>query len=125
MTRKLRAMTGKRVLLVGSLVAALAVPAGVAVAATTPTPTPSPSPSSPGYGPGGGPGGLGAGGHARMMGGGQYGDPDNCPFYNSTEAQQWRAQRDQRQQLTPTERQKLAQQHREQMQKLMSATATS
>jgi hypothetical protein len=112
-------MKGKRTLVIGGLVAALAVPAGVAFAATS---TPSPSPgagagtNAPGYGPGGG--------HGRMMGGG-YGDPDDCPFYNSTEAQQWRAQRDQRQQLTPAERQKLVQQHREQMQKLMSGAATS
>ncbi len=110
-------MNAKRALVVGGLVAALAVPAGVAVAATTPSPNPSPGTTSPGYGPGAG--------HGRMMGGGGYGDPEDCPFYNSTEAQQWRAQRDQRQQLSPTERQKLIQQHREQMQKLMSGAATS
>lgn len=110
-------MKGKRALVIGGLVAALAVPAGVAVAATaTPSPSPGAGTNSPGYGPGAG--------HGRTMGGG-YGDPQDCPFYNSTEAQQWRAQREQRQQLTPAERQKLMQQHREQMQKLMSGAATS
>ena len=44
-------------------------------------------------------------GYGRMMEGG-YADPEDCPYYNSTEAQQWRAQREQRQQLTPAERQK-------------------
>jgi hypothetical protein len=88
----------------------------VAVAAVDPSPGPrSPSPTAPGYGPGGGAG--------RMMGG--SGNAEDCPFYDSPEAQQWRAQREQRQQLSPTERQKLVQQHREQMQKLMSGTAAS
>ncbi len=109
-------MNGKRALVIGGLVAALAVPAGVAVAATTtPSPGAGTGTSSPGHGPGGG--------YGRMMGGG-YGDPEDCPFYNSAEAQQWRAQRDQRQQLTPAERQKLVQQHRAEMQRLMSGAAT-
>src|SRR5512146_2510661 len=89
-TRKARRMKGKRTLVVGGLVAALAIPTGVAVAATT---TPSPSSSTvpnPGYGKGMRDG--------RMMGGG-YGDPEDCPFHNSTEAQQWRSQHEQRQQL--------------------------
>ena len=115
-------MNGKRALVVGGLVAALAVPAGIAVAATTtPSPNGSAGTNSSGYGPGGG--------NGRMMGGGGgaggYGDPEDCPFYDSSEAQQWRAQREQRQQLTPAERQNLIQQHREQMQELMSGAATS
>ncbi len=109
-------MIGKRTLVVGGLVAALTVPAGVAVAATaTPSPSPSTGTNGPGYGPGPG--------YGRMAGG-SYGDPQDCPYYNSTEAQQWRAQREQRQQLTPAERQKLIQQHREQMRKLMGGPAT-
>ena len=63
-------------------------------------------------------------GYGRMMEGG-YADPEDCPYYNSTEAQQWRAQREQRQQLTPAERQTLIQQHREQMRQLMSGSSTS
>ena len=108
-------MWGKRALVIGGVMAALALPTGVAVAATTPSPSPS-----------AGTNGTGSGtrpGYGRMMGGG-YGDPEDCPFYDSAEAQQWRAQREQRQQLSPAERQKLVQQHREQMQKLMSGTGT-
>lgn len=47
-----------------------------------------------------------------MMGGS---GPRDCPYYNSPEMQQWRAQRDQRQKLPPAERQKLMQHHRERM----------
>ncbi|MGN6244374.1 MAG: hypothetical protein ACTHQ3_11970 [Motilibacteraceae bacterium] len=105
-----RRITGRRALVAGGRLVALAVPGGIAAAATatpTPTPTPAPSTSAPGYGPGAG----------RMMGG--YGDPEDCPFHDSTQAQQWRAQRDDRAQLSPAERQKLVQQHREQMRDLM------
>jgi hypothetical protein len=110
-------MAARRALVIGGLVAALAVPAGVAVAAVDPSPGPrTPSPTAPGYG-------YGPGGGAGRMGG--IGNPEDCPFYDSPEAQQWRSQREQRQQLSPAERQKLVQQHREQMQKLMSGTATS
>ena len=108
-------MKGKPALLIGGLVAALAIPTGVAVAATT---TPSPSPSTgtnPGYGPGMR--------YGRMMDGG-YGDPQDCPFSDSTEAQQWRSQRQQRRTLEPAQRQKLMQQHREQMRNLRSRGAT-
>ena len=106
-------MIARKAMLIGGLVAALAVPAGIAVAATTPAPTPSTGTYGPGYGPGPGP----------MMGG--RGDPEDCPFYDSAEAQQWRAQREQRQQLTPTERQRLMDQHRQKMQELMSHAASS
>ncbi|HEY5031164.1 MAG TPA: hypothetical protein VIJ54_01730 [Actinomycetes bacterium] len=101
-------MMVKRALLVGGLVAALAVPAGVAVAATA---TPGPSgpattqPNGPGPGPGQRPG--------QMMGG--HGDPEDCPNYNSPQMQQWRDQRAERQNLSPAQRQQLMQQHREQM----------
>ena len=68
--RMITVMT-KRLLVVGGVLAALAVPAGVAVAATT---APSPSPKAPAttqpYGPGSG----------RMMVG--TGDPQDCPYYN-------------------------------------------
>lgn len=118
-------MKGKRALMVGAAVVALAVPTGVAVAATTPTPTPTAptAPAAPGGGQGYGFGHGPMGGNGWMTGG--SGDPTDCPFYDSTEAQQWRDQRDERQQLTPEERQQLAEQHREQMQKLMSGTTAS
>ncbi len=80
-------MIAKRALVMGGLVAALAVPAGVAVAAAATSPpapaTTQPSQSGPGYGPGPG---LGYG---WMMGG--SGDPRGCPYYNSPEMQQHRA----------------------------------
>jgi hypothetical protein len=118
-------MLGTRTLVIGGLAIALVVPAGVAVAAAA-TPSPTPSTSGPSYGPGGagGPGGW----HGRMMGGagmGAYGDPDDCPFYDSAQAQQWRADREQRQQLPLAERQKLAQEHRAQMQQLRTGAAGS
>lgn len=98
----------RRALVAGGLLVALAVPGGIAAAATaTPTPSPTSSTGAPGYGPGAG----------RMMGG--YGDPEDCPLHDSAQAQQWRAQREERAQLSPAERQKLAQQHREQMRDLM------
>ena len=103
-------MMVKRALLVlvGGLVAALAVPAGVAVAATA---TPSPGPSSPATTPPNAPGpGHGPG---QMMDG--HGDPEDCPNYNSPPMQQWRNQRAERQNLSPAQRQQLMQQHREQM----------
>ena len=113
----------KRTLVVGGLVAALAVPTGVALAASDSTPTPGPTSTAPGPGPGAG--------YGRMMGGGgpgahgAYGDPEDCPFYDSAEAQAWRDQREARQQLDPAERQKLVQQHREQMWNQMQGTSTT
>ena len=98
-------MVTKRVLVVGGLAVVLAVPAGAAVAAAA-----SPSPAAPGAGPGG---------SGRMLGGG---DPADCPYHNSVEAQQWRAQRADRQKLPAAERQKLAQQHRQQMWAQMTGT---
>lgn len=109
-------MKAKRALVIGGLVAALAIPAGAAgaaFAASTPSPSPSPSSGVPGGGPGSG--------YGRMMGGAGYGDPDDCPFHDSPQAQQWRADREQRQQMPPAERQNLIQQHREQMEQLMGA----
>jgi hypothetical protein len=111
-------MMVKKALLVGGLVAALAVPAGVAVAATA---TPSPGPSSPATtqpnapGPGQRPG--------QMMGG--HGDPEDCPNYNSPQMQQWRDQRAERQNLSPAQRQQLMQQHREQMSAQPTGATTS
>jgi Spy/CpxP family protein refolding chaperone len=96
--------TKKRVLIVGGLAVVLAVPAGVAVAAAA-----SPTPAAAGAGPGSG----------RMLGGG---DPADCPYHNSVQAQQWRAQRADRQQLPAAERQQLAQQHRRQMWAQMTGT---
>lgn len=89
-------MRTKRMLVIGGLAVVLAAPAGVAVAA-------SPSAGAAGAGPGSG----------RVLGG--RGDPADCPYHNSAEAQQWRAQRADRQKLPAGERQKLAQQHRQQM----------
>ena len=104
-------MNGKRILIVTGIVAALGVPAGVAVAATAANHGPaSTAPAGVGYG--------------RMMNGG-YGDPDDCPLHNSTEAQQWRDQRADRQKLSATERQKLAEQHRATMRGSATSTATS
>jgi Spy/CpxP family protein refolding chaperone len=100
-------MMVKRALLVGGLVAALAVPAGVAVAATA---TP-PNAPGPGHGPG------------QMMGG--HGDPEDCPNYNSPQMQQWRDQRAERQNLSPAQRQQLMQQHREQMSAQPAGATTS
>ncbi len=97
-------LTKKRVLVVGGLAVVLAVPAGVAVAAAA-----SPNPAAPGAGPSG-----------RMLGG--RGDPADCPYHNSVQAQQWRAQRAERQQLPAAERQQLAQQHRQQMWAQMTGT---
>lgn len=104
-------MIGKKTLLVSGLVVALAVPGGVALAASD-TPTPSPGTANgQGYGPG----------HRGMMGGG-YGDPEDCPFHDTAAAQQWRDQREGRQKLSFEERQKVVQEHRAQMQKLMGPT---
>ncbi len=108
-------MNGKRILIVTGMVAVLGVPAGMAVAATAdsgpanrgPATT---RPAGPGYG--------------RMMSDGN-GDPADCPFYNSTQAQQWRDQQPDRQKLSATERQKLAEQHRAAMRELATSTATS
>jgi Spy/CpxP family protein refolding chaperone len=99
-------MMVKRVLVVGGLMAALAVPAGVAVAAA----------ASPG------PGAAGAGSGAGPMPGGR-GDPADCLFHDSAQAQAqaWRAQRAARQTLPAAERQRLADQHREQMWTLRAA----
>jgi Spy/CpxP family protein refolding chaperone len=97
-------MMVKRVLVVGGLVAALAVPAGVAVAAAA-----SPRPSTPGAGSGPGPM---PGGHAA------WGD---CPLHDSAAARAWRAQRAARQTLPAVERQRLADQHHEQMWALRAA----
>ena len=89
-------MMVKGALLVGGLVAALAVPAGVAVAATaTPSPGPSGPATTPPNGPGPGPGQR----PGQMMGG--HGDPEDCPNYNSPQMQQWRDQRAERQNLSP------------------------
>lgn len=79
-------MRTKKLLMVGGLVAALAIPAGVAVAATDSPPPDAPEmtqPDQPGFGP-----------HGRMMGG--NGDPEECPFYDSEAMQEWREQRDER-----------------------------
>ena len=108
-------MNGKRILIVTGIVAALGVPAGVAVAATADT---SPANRGPAATQSTGPG------YGRMMNGG-HGDQADCPLYNSTEAQQWRDQRTDRQQLTVAERQKLAEQHRAEMRGLATSTATS
>ena len=108
-------MNGKRILIVTGIVAALGVPAGVAVAATADAGVANRGPASTA------PGGVGYG---RMMNGG-YGDPDDCPLHNSTEAQQWRDQRADRQKLSATERQKLAEQHRATMRGSATSTATS
>ena len=105
-------MIAKRVLVIGGVVAALAVPTGVALAATG---SPSPNPSTPSttqpYGPRFG------GGHG-MMGGG-YGDPQDCPYYSSAEHQTRMQERQKLQQqlqkATPTERQKLMQQWHDRM----------
>jgi hypothetical protein len=107
-------MIGKRTLLVAGLVAALAVPSGVALAAGGATPTPGPGAANgQGYGPG----------QRGMMGG--YGDPEDCPFHDTAAAQQWRDQREERQQLSFEERQKLVQEHRAQMQQLRGTTSPS
>jgi hypothetical protein len=98
-------LTKKRVLVVGGLAVVLAVPAGVAVAAAA-----SPSPAAAGASPESG----------RMLGG--RGDPADCPYHTSVEAQQWRAQRADRQKLPAAERQQLAQQHRRQMWAQMTGT---
>jgi hypothetical protein len=103
-------MKVKKVLVVGGLVVALGIPGGVALA-TTLDATPSPGPGAgQGFGPG--QGRMGAG----------YGDPEDCPFHDTAEAQQWRDQREERQQLPVQERQKLVQQHRQQMWEHMGAT---
>jgi TolA-binding protein len=78
-------MMKKKLLVVGSMVAALAVPAGIAVAAAD-TPPVDESPSTEVDRPGSGP-------HGRMMGG--FGDREDCPFYDSDAMQQWHEQRDQ------------------------------
>lgn len=79
-------MSTRKLLVVGGLTLALAVPAGVAVAATS---TPSPEPGTTQQG---GPG------YGRMMGGGMgHGDPEDCPYYNSADMQKWREQRAERQ----------------------------
>ena len=100
----------KRVLVIGGLATALAVPAGIALAAGG-GPGPGPNPTTPSttqpYGPRFG-GGYG------MMGGG-YGDPDDCPFHNSADRQKLMQERQKLQQqmqkaTTFSERQKLMQQ---------------
>ncbi len=107
-------MNGKRILIVTGMVVALGVPAGVAVAATAGSGPANHGPASTA------PAGAGYG---RMTNGG-YGDPDDCPLHNSTEAQQWRDQQADRQKLSVTERQKLAQQHRDAMRASATSTAT-
>lgn len=81
-------MIVKRALVMGGVVAALAVPAGAALAATGSPATgpvaPGPAATAPAttlpYGPRFGAGqGPGAG----------YGDPADCPYYNSADHQQW------------------------------------
>ncbi len=99
----------RRALIVAGVVAALAVPAGVAVAATT----------------GSGPAGNGPAVTQNGPRHGGYADPQDCPYYNSDEAQQWRDQREQRQSLSPAQRQQLAEQHRDRMHELSTATGTS
>ena len=96
-------ITKKRMLVVGGLVAVLAVPAGVAVAAVSSTGSNSPAAATQPHGPG-----------AGRMGNG-VGDPDNCPVCNSAEMQQWRDLRADRQKLSPADRQQLAQQMRDRM----------
>lgn len=76
----------KKQLVVGGLVAALAVPAGVAVAATD-SPAPDEPASTQADGPGYGP-------RSGMTGG--YGDPENCPYHDSAAMREWRQQRDER-----------------------------
>jgi hypothetical protein len=88
----------KRTLVVAGVVTALAIPAGVAVAATT---GPSPSPTGPTTSQPAGPG-YGFGYGRGPMGG--YGDPEDCPYYNSAEHQKW-----------VQDRQQLMQQHRDQL----------
>ena len=79
-------MIAKRVLVIGGVVTALAVPAGAALAAAG---SPSPAPTTPSttqpYGPHFG------GGHGPMGGG--YGDPADCPYYNSADHQKWLQER--------------------------------
>ena len=80
----------KRALVVGGVVTALAIPAGVAVAAATgPSPRPAgpatSQPAGPGYGNGFGRGPMGGG----------YGDPEDCPYYNSADHQKWMQDRQQ------------------------------
>ncbi len=94
-------MNLKRIALAGGVALVMAVPAGVAVAATgspSPSPSPSTSTSQPSTGPGSG---YGYGpGYGRMMGG--TGDPEDCPFYDSSDpaaAEQWREHQAQRQQM--------------------------
>ena len=88
-------------LAVAAAALAIALPAGVAVAATgSSAPSPSPSTSQPTDRPAGGYGGGYGPGHGRMMGG--TGDPEDCPFYDSSDPaalQQWRDRQAQRQQL--------------------------
>ena len=107
-------MIVKRVLVIGGLATALAVPAGIAVAAGSgPNPkSTTPSTTQP-YGPRFG-GGVGMMGGSRGMIGGGYGDPDDCPFYNSADRQKLQQERQKLQQQlqnakTPAERQKLMQ----------------
>lgn len=99
-------MNGKRILIVTGMVAALGVPAGVAVAATADA----------------SPGNRGPASTAPARAG--YGDPDECPYYNSTQAQQWRDQRADRQKLSATERQKLVEQHRAEMREPAASPST-
>ena len=107
-------MNGKRILIVTGIVAVLGVPAGVAVAATT-------GPGAANHGPAStAPAGVGYG---RMTDSG-YGDPADCPFHDSAEAQQWRASAVRPEKLSATDRQKLAEQHRAAMRMLATSTAT-
>jgi hypothetical protein len=74
-------MIGKRTLVVGGLVVALTVPAGIAVAGAAAPSGQAPSPTQP-YGPGPQAGGVG--------------DPADCPYHDSAETTQWREQRAER-----------------------------
>jgi hypothetical protein len=111
-------MISRRASVTAVVAAVLVVPAGAAFAqARTPSPSPmtGTSTSRPGgYGPGTGP--------SWMTGG--YGDVAVCPLHGSPEAQQWRAERDHRQRLSPQERQQLIEQHRALMHRKMAAATT-
>jgi Spy/CpxP family protein refolding chaperone len=121
MSEVITMMMKKKLLVVGGVVAALAVPAGVAVA-TADTPPADDSPSTEVDRPGSGP-------HGRMMGG--FGDREDCPFYDSEAMQQWHEQREEWRQQHRDERgpqgdgwqqhRQERDQHREQMREHMKA----
>lgn len=75
-------------MIVASLGAALALPAGLAVATDSPEPgeTPTTQLDRPGYGQR----------HGWMMGG--SGNREDCPFHESADGPQWRQHHDERQQ---------------------------